>query len=494
MERRVWRGIVAGAVAAIAALAAMEIVAAVLGTVTIPDLLQAPLLAHLPGPVFGFLIDRLQHWGKVTEEIGLLLLLVVVLAALGGAAGALASRVPASGLVAALVAWLVLDGAILPLAGAGVLGAGHGLLEAATTTLPFAVYGLLLQGLLAPRPGTGLDAGRRRALGLGAGLLGLFVIGVTRVPAWAQSLTTGGSGRGALVPALTPASQFYIVSKNFTDPDVAAAGWRLRLSGLVGKPLTLTLPELRALPSVTETLTQECISNQVGGDQISTGHFTGVRLRDLLARVAPQADATTLGFSASDGYTESMQLAAAQSDERVLVAYLLDGAPLPTEHGFPARLLVPAHYGMRGPKWLTGITVGRSAPGGYWEQQGWDPSAPVQTTSRFDAPLDGAVLPIGAVLVGGIAFAADRGIQSVEWSTDGGTTWRPATLEAPLSPLTWVRWQATWHPPRAGSYRLAVRARDGKGTLQTSAVANSFPSGATGLHEIDISIGSSTSG
>ena len=145
---------------------------------------------------------------------------------------------------------------------------------------------------------------------------------------------------------------------------------------------------------------------------------------------------------------------------------------------------------MRGPKWLTGITVGRSAPGGYWEQQGWDPSAPVQTMSRFDAPLDGAVLPIGAVLVGGIAFAADRGIQSVEWSTDGGTTWRPATLEAPLSPLTWVRWQATWHPPRAGSYRLAVRARDGKGTLQTSAVANSFPSGATGLHEIDISIGS----
>jgi hypothetical protein len=243
------------------------------------------------------------------------------------------------------------------------------------------------------------------------------------------------------------------------------------------------------MPASTVTLTQECISNVVGGSQISTGHFTGVPLRAVLDLVHPQPGASMLGFTAADGYTETLDLPTALSDEEILVAYDLNGQPLPDEHGYPARILIPAHYGMRSPKWLTRINVGTSEPGGYWEQQGWNPSARVQTMSRIDAPLNGAVLPAGAVTVGGVAFAANRGIQAVQWSMDDGQTWRNASLEPPLSRLTWVLWHASWQA-QPGTYNLAVRAKDGTGEWQTQVIAPSFPSGSSGIDRISISIAS----
>jgi DMSO/TMAO reductase YedYZ molybdopterin-dependent catalytic subunit len=308
------------------------------------------------------------------------------------------------------------------------------------------------------------------------------------VPAWAQSLASGtGTGRGAISPALTPVGDFYIVSKNFQDPVLQAAGWSIQIRGMVDSPTTLHLGDLRSMPSTSVTLTQECISNVVGGNQISTGRFTGVPLRDVVNLARPQSGASMLGFTASDGYTETLDIGTALSDAEILVAYDLDGQPLPDLHGYPARILIPAHYGMRSPKWLTRINVGTSEPGGYWEEQGWNPSARVQTMSRIDAPLDGAVLPPGSVTVGGVAFAANRGIQAVEWSTNGGRTWRPATLDPPLSRLTWVLWHATWQA-RAGTYYLTVRAKDGTGEWQTQVIAPSFPSGSSGLHHISVSI------
>ena len=490
------RGLLAGGAAGLGAVGAMEIVAAVLGTNALPQLIQAPLLSLLPGPVFGFLIDTLQHWGKVIEEAGILLALIAVFAAAGVGTAALAVRAGWwrrwVGIGAGAVLWLILAFAVLPLVGSGPMGLQGGVLEVITIAVPLAVYGVVLQGLLGPAgndPETALDPNRRRILGWGVAVLGAAVVAFTRVPAWAQSLASGsGAGRGTISPALTPTRDFYIVSKNFQDPVLAASGWSIKIRGMVAKPTTLHLSDLRSMPATSITLTQECISNVVGGGQISTGRFTGVPLRDVLNLARPQSGASMLGFTASDGYTETLDLQTAMTDAQILVAYDLNGEPLPDLHGYPARILIPAHYGMRSPKWLTRINVGTSEPGGYWEQQGWNPSAQVQTMSRFDAPLSGAVLPPGEVTVGGVAFAANRGIKQVEWSIDNGRTWRPTTLAPPLSRLTWVLWQATWQA-RVGSYNLAVRAMDGTGAWQTEALASSFPSGSSGLHHITVSIG-----
>lgn len=492
---RLRRGLVAGLAAGLGAVGAMEIVAAVLGTNALPQLIQAPLLGLMPGAVFGFLIDTLQHWGKVIEEAGLLVALVVAFTVVGAASDVFAHRFSWwrrwVGFGAAGVLWLLLSFLLLPLAGAGPVGLQSGALEAVTVTVPLLLYGAVLQGLLGPSGTDAEAAGRRRFLGWGAGLLGVVVIAFTRVPAWAQSLSSGGgSGRGAITQALTPPQDFYIVSKNFQDPVLQAAGWSIQVRGMIDNPTTLKLGDLRAMPATTLTVTQECISNVVGGNQISTGRFTGVPLRDLLSQAKPHSSASLLGFTAADGYTETLGLSTAMSDTEILVAYDLDGQPLPDEHGYPARILIPAHYGMRSPKWLTRINVGNSEPTGYWEQQGWNPEAKVKTMSRIDAPLNGAVLPPGPVTVGGIAFAANRGIKAVQWSTDNGSTWRPAILEPPLSRLTWVLWHATWHA-QPGSYSVAVRAMDGTGEWQTPAIAPSFPAGSTGLHKIGVTIGGS---
>jgi hypothetical protein len=146
---------------------------------------------------------------------------------------------------------------------------------------------------------------------------------------------------------------------------------------------------------------------------------------------------------------------------------------------------------MRGPKWLERITLTRDEQGGYWEGQGWDHQAVVKTTSRIDVPTGGDVLRRGApAQIAGVAFAGVRGISKVEWSHDGGQSWSSAELEKPLSPLTWTRWFATWTPARAGAYQLVVRARDGGGALQDRNEAPSFPNGASGWDQVEITVGS----
>jgi hypothetical protein len=175
----------------------------------------------------------------------------------------------------------------------------------------------------------------------------------------------------------------------------------------------------------------------------------------------------------------------------ILVAYRLNGAALPDNHGFPARLLIPGHYGMKGPKWLDSIELAAAVEDGYWVQQGWDRNAVVRTTARFDVPTDGSLLRMNApASLAGVAFAGVRGVRTVEWTSDGGKTWSPADLEPPLSPLTWVRWRATWTPDRQGGFGLMVRARDGTGQVQTPDNMPSFPSGATGYHQITVDVAS----
>jgi DMSO/TMAO reductase YedYZ molybdopterin-dependent catalytic subunit len=481
-----------GCIAGVALVALMYLAGLVFGLRPLPQLLNQPVLSLMPGFVFGFLIDTLQHAGKVVEEAGLIFAMVVALGALGAAAGVAALRwtsqyVP---LAFAGAGWLVVAAILLPISGAGLLGLSDGPTTPIVWAALFAVYGVVLQmGVVAP---VATDAGRRRvisAVPLTIGAVGLGVLGFRLVPGWYQAIfNPPEAGLKGVSPEITPVENFYVVSKNFSDPVIDAQGWSLKLGGLVAQPLTLSLEQLRALPSVTQYVTMECISNNVGGELISTGSFTGVRLLDLLAMTSPHPQGTWVAFSARDGYTESIQMSTVQGAPEILVAYELDGAPLPTGHGFPARMLIPGHYGMKAPKWLDAINVVSGESGGYWEQQGWDHNAVVKTTARFDAPRDGDILRLGPVSLAGVAFAGTRGVSKVEYSTNGGSTWNAAQLNPPLSAFTWVLWQATWTPGSEGAYKLLVRATDKTGTVQESRGASSYPSGASGYHTIGVAI------
>ena len=283
-------------------------------------------------------------------------------------------------------------------------------------------------------------------------------------------------------------AHFYVVSKNISDPRVDGSAWRLNIGGLVDKPQRISLSDLRARPSTSEFATLECISNDVGGGLMSTGSFTGVRLRDLIATASPSPGATWVGFQAVDGYAESLPLNVVNGEPSILVAYELNGSPLPSSHGYPARVIIPGRYGMKGPKWLTSINLVDHESGGFWEAQGWDHNAFVRTTARFDVPRDGDTIRHGAVQLAGVAFAGTRGIGMVEYSTDGGQTWAPASFKAPLSELTWVLWTADWTPAGEGGFTLKVRATDGSGALQDATSRMSYPAGATGYHTIRVDV------
>jgi DMSO/TMAO reductase YedYZ molybdopterin-dependent catalytic subunit len=488
------RGFGWGALAGVALVALMYMANLLLGLRTLPALLNQPILSLMPGFVFGFLIDTLQHAGKVVEEFGLIVAMVVALGVLG-AAWAVASlrwRFQYLALAFAGLGWLVVAAILLPLGGAGFLGLNDGPSTPLIWAALFAVYSVVLQlGRDAGGAAT-VDMGRRRLLGslpLTIGAISLGVLAYRLLPDWyAAVFNPAEAGLRGPAPEITPVANFYVVSKNFVDPVVDAQGWSLAVGGLVDKPLKLSLTDLRALPGVTEYVTLECVSNDVGGGLMSTGSFTGVRLADLLTLAGARASGTWVAFTAVDGYTESIPVSLVQASPEIIVAYDLDGAPLPSSHGFPARMVIPGFYGMKGPKWLNRIDLVNRESGGYWEQQGWDHNPVVKTTSRIDMPTDGSVVKLGPVTIAGVAFAGTRGIKKVEYSIDGGGSWSEAPFRTPLSSLTWVLWTADWTPSAEGAYRIMARATDGTGALQDAHSAASYPSGASGYHTIHVDI------
>src|SRR5713101_1701717 len=351
----------------------------VIGTTPLPQLLQQPILAVMPGFVFGFLIDTLQHTGKVVEEAGIVVGMIVGLGLLGAAwawARKLSAR-PPQALPFAAAGWAIVALVLLPVSGDGFLGLNEGPTAPLVWGLLFAAYGVVLQvgGDPATGPSVGADPGRRRVLRLmpiAIAALSAGGLAYELLPRWYQAVFKApeASLSGASLE-ITPVDNFYVVSKNFSDPVVSEQEWTLNVGGLVNNLLHLSLADLRAMPSVSEYVTLECISNNVGGPLMSTGRFTGVRLNDLVSMAVPQSSATHVRFKARDGYTESLPLSLISVAHEILVAYALDDAPLPTSHGFPARVLVPGHYGMKGPKWLDSIDLASRDDGGYWESEGW---------------------------------------------------------------------------------------------------------------------------
>ncbi len=306
--------------------------------------------------------------------------------------------------------------------------------------------------------------------------------------AFAQTLFDRVKG---LPPEITPTDTFYVVSKNPPgfDPVVNVGRWKLEVSGLVSKPAVLTYDQIAAMPSVSRPHTLECISNDVGGDLISTANWRGVRLRDVLARAGEAgAKAIQIAFRCADGYTESIPIAEALNPDTLLV-YEINGRPLPPKHGFPLRLLVPGHFGMKNPKWITKIEAIDYNLQGYWEQSGWSQAAIVKTMSKFTTPTGHMTSKVGEdVGVGGVAYAGDRAIASVEVSTDDGTTWQPAQVKPSLGKYTWVLWAAVWKPTGPGEYSVRVRATDGKSVLQERTEVGTLPDGASGYHLIRVRV------
>jgi len=313
----------------------------------------------------------------------------------------------------------------------------------------------------------------------GAVGLALLGIGYVNVRRFATALAMK---EGSRTPTeITPVGDFYVVSKNIGgDPVVDASSWRLNLPGR-----SLTYDELLALPSHELELTLECISNEIGGTLISNGSWKGPRVSDVLALTSAPSNASWMLMESADGYTESFQLRDLTPDH--LLATHLNGSPLTSMHGFPARFIFPGRYGMKQPKWVTRIGFSASDKPGYWENNGWDERAIVKTMSRIDRPSDGAALAAGSIQFGGIAFAGSRRISGVELSWDGGRSWQPANLQAEFSPYAWRFWQLSTNIA-AGHYTVKVRARDGEGTLQPSQSAPTLPNGADGYHAITLDL------
>ncbi len=299
---------------------------------------------------------------------------------------------------------------------------------------------------------------------------------------------------------VTPTYLFYRIDINPIVPVVDATSWSLNVKGLVNNPLTITYEEIKAMPSVEEYATLQCVSNKIGGDLTSTALWKGVRLKDLLARAQIRPGAKYIAFRCYDGYDVGIPLERGLLDGTIL-AYEMNLAPLTSEHGYPVRAIVPGLYGMMNPKWITEIELVGNVYEGYWQRNGWTNNATEDTHSSIVIPGQAAlrdrfrnlelenisIVPGQKVPVAGIAFAGDRGISKVEVSTDGGTTWKSANIKDPLSKYTWVLWAVEFTPTAPqGSNRIVVRATDKTGKVQTAEVRPPFPDGNTGYHIISI--------
>ena len=282
---------------------------------------------------------------------------------------------------------------------------------------------------------------------------------------------------------ITPNADFYRIDISTRRPRLAAETWRLELTGVVDRPLSLTLEEIRAMPSLSFHHTLSCISNRVGGDLISTTRWTGVLVRDVLETAGMRTTAEELFIEGADGFYESVSMSDLMGD-RTIFAYEMNGAPLPVDHGFPLRIIIPNRYGMKQPKWIVNMELLDREGRGYWVERGWSEEAYVRMTSVIDTvATDAADEEMQTIPVGGIAHAAANGISKVEVQVDDGP-WVEAELRAPaLGPLTWLQWRYDW-PRESGRHRFKVRAYDGSGKPQVIESNPVRPDGATGIHEV----------
>lgn len=347
----------------------------------------------------------------------------------------------------------------------------------------FILFALSLGGALSLLEGVGGEQG-----GVGPTILP----GTSYDPQDAPPIFKDPRLQALLNSEVTSNDSFYIVSKNLFDPEVNASNWSLVVDGLVSNPgKTYTIDDIKGtLPQVEQYTTFECVSNTINGSLISNAKWTGVKISDVLSGAGGvKAGAEYVVFYSVDGYSVGIPLSKALMDDSIL-AHSMNDVDLPQKHGYPLRAVIPGLYGMMSAKWINRIEVVGSVYSGYWQTRGWTNNAEVYTQAFISVPSTPQSLSQygGSVMLGGVAFAGDRGISKVEVSVDGGSTWQEAILKPEISNLTWRLWAYDWHPSKPGSYYVYARATDGTGQLQTSAQTSNFPNGATGYAVISVTV------
>ncbi len=375
----------------------------------------------------------------------------------------------------------------------------------------FAVLHPLARRAAAPAPDRVADPTgprRRLLLGLGAALAGAGVTGflgrsfaasaaaqasraaVGPLPAPAGTVApppVGADFAASGTPTwLTRNADFYRIDTALQVPQISTSDYSLRIHGLVDREIVLTYDQLRRRSLIEAAITMTCVSNDIGGNLISNAVFLGVPLRDLLAEAGVRAGANQIASTSADGFTTGTPVAACTDGRNAMLALGMNGQPLPIEHGFPVRMVVPGLYGyVSGCKWITDIELTTfDAFRSYWQQRGWGAQGPVKTQSRIDVPRDATTVTAGRVTIAGTAWAQHRGIARVEVRADSGA-WQTTELAADASIDTWRMWR-TVLALAPGPHTLQVRATDATGATQTSAVTETIPDGATGWHTVQI--------
>lgn len=290
-----------------------------------------------------------------------------------------------------------------------------------------------------------------------------------------------------LTTLFTSNKEFYRIDTAISVPNIDVDSWRLKIDGFVHNPLEFTYEELSARPVIERDDTIACVSNEVGGTLVGNARWLGVRLDDLIREARPSSTADQIMGYSSDGFSAGFPLAALDGRD-AMIAIGMNGEPLPLEHGFPARIIVPGLYGyVSATKWLTHIELTRfDKKQGYWVPRGWSAQAPIKTQSRIDTPQNGSYLTVGKAAIAGVAWAPTRGIIRVEVRVNN-EPWRDATLGPELAKTTWRQWWIDWTatPSQAS---ISVRATDGLGLTQSNNIVPIAPNGAEGWHTISVSV------
>jgi DMSO/TMAO reductase YedYZ molybdopterin-dependent catalytic subunit len=326
-----------------------------------------------------------------------------------------------------------------------------------------------------------IAGGGRRRVEEARRLLRLTEVSEARVPADARIGVDGVSSW------MTPADEFYLIDTAVIVPTIEPKDWRLRIHGMVDREIEISYDDLVARELTQSWVTLNCVSNEVGGDLIGNAWWSGVRLADLLAEAGPHPEADAVLQTSEDGWTCGTPLTTLTDDRNAMLAVAMNGAPLPIEHGFPVRTLVPGLYGyVSACKWVVDMEVSRfDEISAFWTDKGWAEQGPVKMSSRIDVPRAGDDVAAGPVTFAGVAWSQHIGISAVEVSVDDGD-WVPGELAGVPNDDTWVQWKAVTDV-ESGDHTVRVRATDKDGMVQTGVEQDVLPDGATGWHSLDFS-------
>lgn len=295
-------------------------------------------------------------------------------------------------------------------------------------------------------------------------------------------------GIDGLASYISPNDNFYRIDTALSVPQVDPATWTLRVHGMVENEVEISFDELLDQEMIQSLTTLTCVSNTVGGELIGNAVFTGWPIRELLARAGVQDGADMVLSTSIDGWTAGTPIEALTDDRNSLLAVWMNGEPLPAQHGFPVRMVVPGLYGyVSATKWVVDMKVTTFADDeGYWTPRGWTALGPIKTASRIDVPRSGANVAAGTTPIAGVAWDQHTGIDKVEVKVDDGE-WQEADLASEPSIDSWRQWTLPWEAT-SGDHTITVRATNADGETQTSETAPPAPSGATGWHSVNVSV------